>query len=151
MLRRWGDCARYCARYQREIREMQEMLDGAVSLKSPAYDGMPHGTGVTRPTERNAEMLERLEERYTERIRKLTAAIGEELDFAARIDKSIDILEPNERKVVEWMYKDRRSVTKISQTIAYDARTVWRIENRACEKIYETMKLSQNVTVRGID
>ena len=136
-LRRWGDCARYCAGRQREAEELQANIDLATSLRSPSMDGMPHGTVTSDPTARAAELRTKMVELYEGRIKEILADIEDEMRFSAQIDYAVSTLDPKQRKVLELMYKRGKTVEQVMRILCYEKSNVWKIENAACEALAE--------------
>lgn len=51
----YGELHNFCLQYDEKLAR----LNDAYSLKSPSLSGMPHGGGVSNPTERAAELCEK--------------------------------------------------------------------------------------------
>ena len=135
LLWRWGGVTAFCARRQKELVEYGELIDSVSDIKPQVLTGMPIGSEVSSPTERNAERLRSLKERYAERIIDLTAEIDDELAFAAAVESAMGDFTPIEKTVLDFKYKHERRVRVVADRLRYSVAQIENIERGAVDKL----------------
>lgn len=94
MLQNWASTSEKLDRLNRTLREYQEKLEEARELTGINYDGMPHGTSVSNPTERKAMMALHIDETYQLIFTDLLRSIYEAMETKRKVDKVLQNLPP---------------------------------------------------------
>lgn len=110
---------------EEELREVEALL-GAPS--SPNMDGMPRGSGVSRPTENKADVHLALLDRYKAQLDKLAAA---QVD----IENLIESLEPTHRRLARYRYIDGMTWEGVCCMMSYSWRQTHRIHGQMLDKL----------------
>jgi len=141
LLWRWGRVTAYCARRHRDISDFEELIAGVADVRPQVITGMPHGGAISNPTERSAEQLSKLKERYAEKVADLWADIAEELDFADAMNDAMSNLCPIELAVVEYRYKHERRMKDVASELNYCIAQIENIERGAVDKLRDLIKI----------
>ena len=135
LLWRWGKVTSTCARKQKELQEYMDLINSVSDVHSSALTGMPGSGQISDRTERAAERLMFLKDRYQEMIDELAKEIEEELRFRDAMDDVIKCVDDPARTVIEMRYKYTWSFTRIARETNYAESWVRQLDGIAVQKI----------------
>ena len=130
LLRRWATVNDRIKEWQKEIKELQELIENARDLTSMSNDGMPRNSAVSSPTETKACGAVA----YAEKIDVINNKINRELEFKEQIDKIVDDLPPEQYKIVILRYKENRNWINVAMTAGYSVDWAKKLGALAAEK-----------------
>lgn len=118
-------------REQRQIQSELERIDPeTTSVSSPNMDGMPRGSGVSKPTEAGALARISIMERYQEQLDKLS-------EEQLALEKLIEDLDPVERMVLRYRYLEGLPWESVCVAVSYSWRRVHHFHASALDKLVE--------------
>lgn len=119
---------------QREKHQIQEELARisleTASVSSPNMDGMPRGSGISKPTEAGAFARINIMERYQAQLDKLA-------EEQLALEKLIEKLDPVERRLLRYRYLDGLTWESVCVAMNYSWRQTHNIHARALDKLAE--------------
>lgn len=117
-----------------EQRQLQEQLARvsleATSVSSPNMDGMPRGSGISKPTEVGALALLNLTERYHEQLEVLA-------EEQLALERMIEDLEPDERMLMRYRYLDGMTWESVCVAMCYSWRGIHNVHARTLDKLID--------------
>jgi len=116
---------------QKEIDRVEETLDG---LKSPSWDGMPHGSGVSDPVLQAVEQYDALLGRYRAQEAALATALVEVETLIAGLDN------PTERDLLRYRYIDGLTWEEVCVAINYQWSRTHELHSIILEKLLEKQR-----------
>lgn len=140
LLYRWARCDEACVDAVTEIEDYGGLINDTRDITGVAYDGMPHGSGVSNPTERKALQVLALEEEFAAHIEFLTAKVIGDLEVKRIVECVLDEFPAQYREVATLRYKDGLSWGRISRKLFRSesgCREIDRILVDAVEKEYK--------------
>lgn len=105
---RWGDARFDAERYQTQIKDFEQRLEEMRDISGMNYDGMPHGTGASDPTERRVEKIFQLCDLYEETITQTYYLLNKTLDMMLKVDRLLDECSPMQRRIAFMRYREKR-------------------------------------------
>lgn len=118
----------------KEIKQLRGMLaeleTGVYTLQMAKLTGMPRGTVTKRESKQEAlsDATEALRRKYAAKIEELR---HEQL----AIERDVEALEPEERRLVRMRYIEGKSAARIAREEHYSRSAVYKIIQRGCRKI----------------
>lgn len=131
-LRQYEYAVRRAARYREEYENESLLIDAVRSLSD--NDGMPHGSGISKPTENKAIRLVDKRLRLIDAEREAIRIRNELFDF-------IDSIEGEEGEVLYQRYIMLRLWRDIADIMGYTERAVFLIHNKALQIVDERRSL----------
>lgn len=101
-------------------------------LTAVQCDGMPHGTGTSDPTARQAIEIADI---YVKRIAELNGRVRTIMDNRRLVEQMLDILSRDERRVITARYIDNIRWDYIPGRINISRAWCFKLEKRALKKI----------------
>lgn len=114
-----------------------DMVDSAINPQSQKLSGMPHGTGISKPTETEALMWISLKERYKSRLDKYVKRIDELESFMEKIETALIWTSPEQERILRMRYWQGWTMTKVSLTINLTERYCFQLERQALQTMGE--------------
>ena len=113
---------------QKEIERVEATMDG---LKSPSWDGMPRGSGVSDPVLQAVEQYDALLCRHRAQEAALATALVEVETLIASLD------DPTQRDLLRYRYIDGLTGEAVCVAINYSWRGTHDIHGAALDKLLE--------------
>ena len=129
-LRQYEYAARKAARCRKEYEDEMQRIDAVRSVSD--NDGMPHGSGISKPTEEKAIRL-------ANTALKWKAAELEALEIKQRIFSLINRIQGIEGDVLFGRYIELRRWDEIAETLHYSAQGIYRIHGRALQIVADLL------------
>lgn len=123
-LKQYEYAARKAARCRKEYEDEMRKIDAVRSVSD--NDGMPHGSGISKPTEEKAIRL-------AAKALEWKAAELEALEIRQRIFTTISMIPGIEGDVLFGRYIELRRWDEIAETLHYSAQGIYRIHGRALQ------------------
>lgn len=117
LLFRWAKCGETCSDYVKQIQDFNARLNAVRDISGIAYDGMPHGTDVSQPTERKALSAIDMAAEFGAQVEYLTARVIDDLEVWRLVDGVLNDLPPRYREVATLRYSGGLSWLQISRTL----------------------------------
>lgn len=116
--------------------ETQDIVE-SLTLTAVQLTGMPHGTGISKPVENIQERYSQIVSQYEARAAEINKELSKLFDKHTIYKEWLEKAELNESelKVIEYKYKDGYADWKIAELLPCNPRTVWKIINRAFNKL----------------
>ena len=134
-LYRWATCDQTCHKAVTDIARYREMVKDARDITGVSYDGMPHGTDVTNPTERKALKVLKLEEEYEAHIEYLLAQVTGDLEVKRMVDNVLESFPPIYTQMAVLRYQKGYLWSVVARTIYVSEATVRRMDKQVVEAI----------------
>ena len=142
LLWRWGRSMEYCKTKQREMEDYQDMADAQRGLASQQMTGMPHGSAISKPTERAAVRMNGLADVYAMRAADLAGDCETEMRFTRIMDELIEELPSEHQKVLELRYKGGHGFQFIAFKMNYSADRAKHIDAEAVDRLRQCVEVS---------
>lgn len=113
-------------RLEREYEEERLMIDSVRSLSD--NDGMPHGNGISKPTEERAVRIADTHER-------LLSARAEAVEVRQRVFDVIDQVKDIEGDALYLRYIELQKWNAVASSLGYSVPGIYNIRTRALEKV----------------
>ena len=115
----------------RQIKSWYDQIDEIiVLLKSPQYDGMPHGSGTSDPTFELVQQKDELLHEIEEAIDKKAAALR-------RIREEISKLPTVEESLLQFRYINGMTFEQVAEALEYSWRHTLRLHGQALAHFME--------------
>ena len=131
-LRQYEKAVHRARRYREEYENESWLLDAIRSLSN--NDGMPHGSGISRPTEEKALRL------VDKRLRLIDAEV-EALRIKQELFDFIDSIDGDEGEVLFRRYISLEFWKDIASEMKYSERAIYKIHQRALRIVDEKRSL----------
>ena len=115
-----------------EIQALKRDIEYMRQLTAVQCDGMPHGTGTSDPTARQAIEIADI---YDKRIAELNGRVRTIMDNRRLVEQMLDILSRDERRVITARYIDNIRWDYIPGRINISRAWCFKLEKRALKKI----------------
>ena len=115
-----------------EIQALKRDIEYMRQLTAVQCDGMPHGTGTSDPTARQAIEIADI---YDRRIAELNGRVRMIMDNRRLVDQMLDTLSRDERRVITARYIDNIRWDYIPGRINISRTWCFKLEKRALKKI----------------
>lgn len=140
MLWKWASTKATIERLERERHYFKTRMDEAGDvLKAQQLSGMP-GSGRISDLSDIMAQIEASANMYAAQSERINAEIAETLQIRNMVEGFIKSLTPIQEKIVCYRYQDGYSWQFIGLKMAYDERSVRRIEEQAVDKLAEVMR-----------
>ena len=139
LLYRWANCDRLCAKANGDISTYQARLDEARDITGLAYDGMPKGSDVSKPTEQKALAVLQLEEQYTDHIEYLAKEVARNLLIRREVDRVLRQLPPAYTEMATNRYAKGWTWVKISQSMYMSETRLSQMDAELVKKVERIM------------
>lgn len=133
ILKRWGRSRDRIARLTGDMKEIVDRLDAVADIRPQNFDGMPHGTEISNPTERAAFERMQIMDECRDRMREIVDLLKDEETFELRVEGCFVFLSVPQERVVRMRYRDRKTQEAVAEYMEYSARHVQRLEHDAVE------------------
>lgn len=131
-LRQYEKAERRARRYREEYENESMLIDAIRSLSN--NDGMPHGSGISNPTEEKALRL------VDKRLRLINAEV-EALRIKQELFDFIDSIDGDEGEVLFRRYISLEFWKDIASEMKYSERAIYKIHHRALRIVDEKRSL----------
>ena len=131
-LRQYEKAAHKARRYREEYENESLLIDAIRSLSN--NDGMPHGSGISRPTEEKALRL------ADKRLRLIDAEV-EAMKIRQELFDFIDSIDGDEGEVLFRRYISLEFWKDIASEMKYSERAIYKIHQRALRIVDEKRSL----------
>lgn len=115
-----------------EIQALKRDIEYMRQLTAVQCDGMPHGTGTSDPTARQAIEIADI---YDKRIAELNGRVRTIMDNRRLVEQMLDMLSRDERRVITARYIDNIRWDYIPGRINISRAWCFKLEKRALKKI----------------
>ena len=115
-----------------EIQTLKRDIEYMRQLTAVQCDGMPHGTGTSDPTARQAIEIADI---YDKRIAELNGRVRTIMDNRRLVEQMLDILSRDERRVITARYIDNIRWDYIPGRINISRAWCFKLKKRALKKI----------------
>lgn len=115
-----------------EIQALKRDIEYMRQLTAVQCDGMPHGTGTSDPTARQAIEIADI---YDKRIAELNGRVRTIMDNRRLVEQMLDILSRDERRVIIARYIDNIRWDYIPGRINISRTWCFKLKKRALKKI----------------
>ena len=140
MLWKWAGTKATIERLERERHYFKTRMDEAGDvLKAQQLSGMP-GSGRISDLSDIMAQIEASANMYAAQAERINAEITEALRIRNMVEGFMRSLTPIQEKIVCYRYQDGYSWQFIGLKMAYDERSVRRIEEQAVDKLAEVMR-----------
>lgn len=143
VLWQWGDTMRRCERKLEEIDALKRMIDDARGIGARTMDGMPRAGTSASPTERTAIHIENIVESFEEAIEIIRDDIAKATGMKLCIDDLVEMLSPDQQRVIEMRYIEGKSWMVIGFKMNMDESHVKYIERGAITWIIKYVEVNQ--------
>ena len=116
------------------------ICDAVAGLNGRVMDDMPHGTGITDPTQRAAAELVKMHEAFAERAEGIRGQINTLLRDEWMVDCLLDELPDNRRDVIVYKYRGRKKYHEIAREMGCTFENAKKIERAAVESLINMIK-----------
>lgn len=130
---KWGRTNETCLSLQRDIDEKKTMIESLAGVKAYCMNGMPHGSGVSNPTEQAALRLEEAQRDFGQIVEEKTAQMKEALRFQKEIDELLQTFPQTVRWITELRYRNGYPFEIIAKRTRLDCCYCRQLDMRACD------------------
>lgn len=134
-LKQYEYAARRAERCRKEYEDEMQRIDAVRSVSD--NDGMPHGSGISKPTEQKAIRL------VNTALKWKTAEL-EALEIKQRIFTVINTVPGIEGDVLFGKYIELRKWEEIADALHFSVQHVYRIHGRALQIVSENMRVNES-------
>ena len=120
-----------------EIQALKRDIEYMRQLTAVQCDGMPHGTGTSDPTARQAIEIADI---YDKRIAELNGRVRTIMDNRRLVEQMLDALSRDERRVITARYIDNIRWDYIPGKVHISRMQCFRLKNRALQKMCDFLK-----------
>lgn len=131
----WGNTQWRVERLMNRLKADELECDAAAGLKERVMDNMPHGAGITDPTQRAAQELIKVHNLFMARIEKARKQISTLLRDEWMVDCLLDELPNNFREVLTLKYRDRMTYIGVAQEMGCTDENVKKLERMAVDML----------------
>lgn len=139
LLYRWANCDKLCARANGDISTYQSRLDEARDITGLAYDGMPKGSDISKPTEQKALAVLQLEAQYSQHIEYLARQVAQTLFIRREVDRVLRQLSPAFTEMAIKRYAQGWTWVKISQSMYMSETRLSQMDAELVKKVERIM------------
>ena len=132
LIRAYSDLQGALRDIHNEIQALKRDIEYMRQLTAVQRDGMPHGTGTSDPTARQAIEIADI---YDKRIAELNGRVRMIMDNRRLVEQMLDILSRDERRVITARYIDNIRWDYIPGKVHISRRNCFRLEEKALKKI----------------
>lgn len=129
-LKQYEYAARKAARCRKEYEDEMQRIDAVRSVSD--NDGMPHGSGISKPTEEKAIRLAHMAARW--QLAELQA-----IEVKQRIFQVINMIQGIEGDVLFGRYIELKRWDEIAEALHYSTQGIYRIHGRALQIVTDLL------------
>jgi hypothetical protein len=137
ILRKWRSAEKELIALRKEHKQIVDEIDALRELSVKAPDGMPHGTGISNPTEERAirivDQMKARRKRLDEIFYRIEAdeRLLDRINFAMVLAKNSELL--------RRYYHDRVPMQKVASEFFVSVRKAWYMEREGIDSIKDLL------------
>jgi len=116
------------------ICNLGEVINSQRDLSIPCLTGMPSGSGTSDTV---YAAVEKIMDTYSQEVAKLENRLDKAFKKRNQIKVLLDVLDPNEQRIIELRYFKKYKIWMISSSMHYDRSHIYRLHDEAINKMLE--------------
>ena len=134
-LYRWANCDDTSRKALAEYKHYEELVQQTRELTGVQYDGMPHATGISNPTEQKALKVLELEAEYSAHVEYILARVVGDLEIKRLVDEVLLRFPPIYSQLATLRYKCGYTWYRVASALYVSEPTARRMDKSRVDAI----------------